>query len=213
MGVGVLVIGGSGTGKSSSLRGLGNCGIVNVIGKALPFKGGRKALVTDDAEKIMGVMARCEARSVAIDDAGYILTNYYMRNRNALAESGKRDGYKVFSDAAEMFWRLVLSIRDLPDDKIVYVIMHEDVSDAGMIKPKTVGKMLDEKVCLEGMFSIVLRSFVKDGKWLFRTRTDGSDVCKSPMEMFGEAEIENDLGYVDKTIREYYGLNSGKEEK
>jgi energy-coupling factor transporter ATP-binding protein EcfA2 len=204
MGKGVLIIGASGTGKSTSIRTLANVGIINVLGKPLPFRGSPKTLVTDDVSKIIATLHNCKANSIVIDDAGYIITNYYLRNKDAVNDSGKRDAYKVFADIAELFWRMVGAIRELPDTKIVYVIMHEEMEASGAIKPKTIGKMLDDKVCLEGMFSIVLRSFMRDGKYYFRTQTSGADVCKSPIEMFTEAEIANDLGYVDRKIREYY---------
>ena len=95
-------------------------------------------------------------------------------------------------------------IKKLPADKIVYIIMHEDINDFGDIKPKTIGKMLDEKICLEGMFTIVLRCVQENGKHLFITQADGGAVSKSPMGMFESLEIDNDLALVDKTIREYY---------
>jgi hypothetical protein len=206
MGIGVLIIGASGTGKSTSIRSLEGAGIINVIGKPLPFRNALKSVVTDNAAKIMETLANCRARSIVIDDAGYIITNYYIRNNGAVNENGKKDSYKVFTDIAKIFWETINAIHKLPAEKIVYLTMHEDVDITGVIKPRTIGKMLDEKVCVEGMFSIVLRSVVKDGKYLFKTRTDGADVCKSPIEMFENQFIPNELGLVDKTIREYCGL-------
>jgi hypothetical protein len=84
--------------------------------------------------------------------------------------------------------------------------MHEDISDTGKVKPRTIGKMLDDKVCIEGYFSIVLRAEKEKGKYIFRTNTDGLSVTKSPMGMFEEI-IDNDLLEIDKTIRNYYGIN------
>ena len=93
----------------------------------------------------------------------------------------------------------------LPDDKIVYVIMHEDTNEFGDIKPKTIGKLLDDKVCIEGMFTIVLRAVIDHGEHVFVTQCNEGAVSKSPMGMFETLTIDNDLAMVDKTIREYYG--------
>ena len=98
------------------------------------------------------------------------------------------------------------------EPKIVYFVMHTDTDDFGNIKPKSIGKMLDEKVCIEGLFTIVLHSKYDDGKYIFPTKTDGNDVAKAPMGMFEDAEIDNDLKFVDNTIREYYGLSAENKE-
>ena len=84
--------------------------------------------------------------------------------------------------------------------------MHSDTTDDGRIIPKTIGKMLNEKVCIEGMFTIVLRAVFDNGKYLFRTKTNGSDVTKTPLDMFEEEEIENDLKLVDSKIRDFYEM-------
>lgn len=209
MAIPVLIIGKSGSGKSTSLR---NCtnnpdwNMVNVLNKPLPFKGKILQVVTDDYGQVMKALAVSKARSVVIDDAGYLITNYFMRNH-----SSKGAGNAIFSmynTLADNFWNLIEFIKKLPADKIVYVIMHEDVNDFGDIKPKTIGKMLDEKICLEGMFTIVLRCIQENGKHVFVTQADGGAVSKSPMGMFESLEIDNDLALVDKTIREYYADES-----
>jgi len=120
------------------------------------------------------------------------------------------DKYAVYDSLATNFWKVINSIKALPKEKIVYVFMHEDISDTGKVKPKTIGKMLDDKVCIEGFFSIVLRAEKENGKYIFRTNTDGISTTKSPIGMFNET-IDNDLLEIDKTIRDYYGLNGGKE--
>lgn len=214
MAIPVLIIGKSGSGKSTSLR---NCtnnpdwNMVNVLNKPLPFKGKIPSVVTDDYQQVMKSLAGSKAKSIAVDDAGYLITNYFMRNH-----SSKGAGNAIFSmynTLADNFWNLIEFIKKLPDDKIVYIIMHEDINDFGDIKPKTIGKMLDEKICLEGMFTIVLRCVQENGKHLFVTQADGGAVSKSPMGMFETLEIDNDLALVDKTIREYYGLNKESEER
>ena len=84
--------------------------------------------------------------------------------------------------------------------------MHEDKNDFGDIKPKTIGKLIDEKVCLEGLFSIVLRAKKVDKNYLFYTQSTENDVAKSPIGMFDKLYIENDLKEVDSVIREFYGI-------
>ena len=207
MAIPVLIIGKSGCGKSTSLR---NCvnndgwNLINVLNKPLPFKGKIPQVETDDYTQVMQCLAGSKAHSIVVDDAGYLITNYFMRNH-----SSKGAGNAIFSmynTLADNFWNLVEFIKKLPDDKIVYIIMHEDTDDYGNVKPKTIGKLLDEKICLEGMFTIVLRCVQENGKHLFVTQADGGAVSKSPMGMFEELEIDNDLLYVDNKIREYYGL-------
>ena len=176
--------------------------MVNVLNKPLPFKGKIPQVVTDEYDKVMKAIAGSKAKSIVIDDAGYLITNYFMRNH-----STKGAGNAIFSmynTLADNFWNLIEFIKKLPEDKIVYIIMHEETDDFGNIKPKTIGKMLDEKLVLEGMFTIVLRCIQENGKHLFRTQSNGIDVCKSPIGMFEDLEIDNDLMMVDKAIREYY---------
>jgi hypothetical protein len=201
----VLIIGKSGSGKSTSLR---NCvnnqewNLINVLNKPLPFKGKVPQITTDDYSQVMKALAGSKAKSIVIDDAGYLITNYFMKNH-----SSKGAGNAIFSmynTLADNFWNLIEFIKKLPEEKIIYIIMHEDVNEFGDIKPKTIGKMLDEKICLEGMFTIVLRCIQENGKHLFVTQSDGGAVSKSPMGMFESLEIDNDLLMVDKTIREYY---------
>ena len=205
MAIPVLIIGKSGSGKSTSLR---NCtnnqdwGLINVLNKPLPFKGKIPQVVTDDYNKVMNTLAKSQAKSVVIDDAGYLITNYFMRNHSTKGAGNAI--FTMYNTLADNFWNLIEFIKTLPEDKIVYIIMHEDVNEFGDIKPKSIGKMLDEKICLEGMFTIVLRCIQENGKHLFVTQSDGGAVSKSPMGMFESLEIDNDLLMVDKAIRDYY---------
>ena len=201
MGIGVLIIGHSGSGKSTSLR---NCapdrfGVVNVEHKPLPFRTELKTYNTSNYFDIFPALKQAKTPSIVIDDAGYLLTNEFMSR-------GDEKGYQKFTDMATRFWTLVHLIRELPDDRIVYLTMHIEKDADGLEKPKTIGRLLDEKVCIEGMFTIVLKSVAYDGKYVFKTRTTGNDVVKTPIGMFESDEIENDLKLVDDTIREYYGL-------
>lgn len=214
MAIPVLIIGKSGGGKSTSLR---NCvdnenwNLINVLGKPLPFKGKIPSVATDDYTQVMKCLAGSTAHSIVIDDAGYLITNYFMKNH-----SSKGAGNAVFSmynTLADNFWNLIEFVKKLPEDKIVYIIMHEDIDDFGNVKPKTIGKLLDEKLIVEGMFTIVLRCVYESGKHLFVTQAIDGSVSKSPMGMFEELQIDNDLLYVDKKIREYYDIELKESEE
>lgn len=210
MAIPVLIIGKSGSGKSTSLR---NCtnndswSLIKVIEKPLPFKGKIPTGTTDDYETIKKWLKGGKAKSFVIDDAGYLITNYFMKNHTS---KGAGNGvFQLYNTLADNFWGLVqFIVSELPSDKIVYIIMHEETNDFGDIKPKTIGKLLDEKICLEGMFTIVLRCVIANNEHLFVTQSDGGAVSKSPIDMFDKLEIDNDLKIVDSTIREYYEFES-----
>ncbi len=210
MGLPVLIIGKSGSGKSTSLRNCQGFGVFNVIGKPLPFRNPPKTLITDDYKQITAGLIKCKATSIVIDDAGYLMTNQFMRGHSSKGTGNAI--YSFYNDVGDSFWNLIETAKRLTDDKIVYFMMHTDTDDAGNIKPKTIGKMLDEKVCIEGLFTIVLHCKFEDGKHIFATQTDGLDVAKTPLGMFETNEIDNDLKFVDNTIREYYGLNTENKE-
>ena len=152
-------------------------------------------------------MKVCKAKSIVIDDAGYLMTNQFMRGHST--SGGGNAIYGFYNSLADNFWGLVEQARSLPPDKIVYIMMHTDTDDFGNLKPKTVGKLLDDKVSIEGMCTVVLRSVYADSKYVFLTnKEDDRDIEKSPLGMFEDREIDNDLKMVDNTIREYYGLNT-----
>lgn len=198
----VMVYGQSGTGKSTSLRNFKpeDVSIVNVLGKPLPFRcAGWKTFKTDNYSKIDEYMKATPKKSIVIDDATYLMTNEFMRT------AGKT-GYQKFTDMAANFNALLTTASRLPSDVIVYFFGHSDRDADGNEKFKTIGKMLDEKVTLEGMFTIVLKTVVTDGKYQFSTRNSGQDTVKTPLGMFNDVLIDNDLAMVDKTIREYYGI-------
>lgn len=214
MGIGVLIIGKSGSGKSTSLRNFkaNEVGIINVISKPLPFKNvnGLKTVDTDNYADVKKVIEGSKTPSIVIDDAGYLITNQFMRKHSNTG--GGNAVFSLYNDIADSFWNLTEQIKKLPNNKIVYILMHEDKNDFGDIKPKTIGKLIDEKVCLEGLFSIVLRAKKVDKNYYFFTQATDGDVAKSPIGMFDELYIENDLKAVDDKIREFYGIEN-KEEK
>ena len=214
MGMPVLVIGRSGSGKSASLRNIvgdDNFNVINVLGKPFPFRGGEKIKVgvTDDYVTIKKWLYNAPARSIVIDDAGYLITNMFMKGHsNAGAGNAV---FSFYNKIGDHFWDLIEWIKTaVPAEKIVYLLMHEDTDDFGRIKPKTIGKLLDEKVCVEGLFSIVLRCAILNNKHVFCTQTTDNDVAKTPMGMFDSIEIDNDLKLVDDTIREYYNMEGEK---
>lgn len=211
----VMLIGKSGSGKSASMRNFAKdeLALINVNKKPLPFKGGfDSTLETKQYEPVMKAIGQTQKKAIVIDDAGYLITDQFMRGHK---ENKGNSVFELYNSLADNFYTLIKHCLERVDnDKIVYFVMHEDKNDFGETKPKTIGKLLDEKVCLEGLFTIVLRAECVDGKYIFHTKTDGLDVTKSPIGMFDEEVIDNDLKEVDKKIREFYGLaplNNGKE--
>lgn len=215
MGIPVLVIGKSGSGKSTSLRNFDEkeLALVNVMRKPLPFKKKfESTLNTDDYQKIAQSISKTAKKTIVIDDAGYLITNHFMSRHSSAG--GGNGVFNLYNEIGDYFWKLIEFVKNkLPEDKIVYFIMHETTEDNGDVKPKTIGKLLDEKVCIEGMFTIALRCMVDNNKHYFRTQSNGADICKTPMDMFTDIEIDNDLKMVDTTIREYYELDKKEEEK
>jgi len=207
MGECVFLYGQSGAGKSRSLINFkeDEVFVINVIGKRLPFAKKFKYMAkTDDPKTIIEQLAKMPCKTAVIDDAGYISTNAFMRGH------GQGDQFKLFNAIGDNLWCLINAIKTgLPDDVIVYMVFHEDRDETGFSKLRTIGKLLDQKVCLEGMVTIVLRCMIKGGQHIFLTNSDGTDIAKSPEGMF-EEEIENDLKMVDDTIRKYYGITEDK---
>lgn len=204
----VLIMGRSGAGKTASLRSLNETTlVVNPNKKPLPFKNNDnlKLMVCDEFLKIKSALKTAYekgAKLAVIDDAGYLMTSKFMAGHRA-AKGGSQ--FDLYNEIGDNFYYLIRYISDeLPDDMIVYMTMHEEMNDMGYSKPKTIGKLLDDKVCIEGMFTIVLHALKLDGKYVFATKTDGLDVTKTPIGMFDEEYIDNDLQFVTDKIREYY---------
>ena len=201
MGIPVLILGESGSGKSTSMRNFdpSELTVFNVANKLLPFR--KKLNVINNAGygTIGKELQKQEKKIYVIDDSQYLLA-FELFNR------AKEKGYEKFTDIAVRFEKMLdYIIKGTPDDCIVYLLHHCETTDTGKIKAKTVGKMLDNQLTIEGLFSIVLYAFVEDDKHLFRTTNDGFCPAKAPMGMF-EPIIDNDLKFVDTTIREYYNL-------
>ena len=197
----VLIIGQSGSGKSTSMRNFEEkeLGVINVLGKPLPFKNSLKMANTDNYEEIKQIIANAKTPAIVVDDSNYLITNEFMR-------TSKDTGFQKYNDMGNHFWDLVNYTKDLEGKKIVYFFMHSETTEDGRVIPKTIGKMLNEKVCIEGMFTIVLRAMYDNGRYIFKTKTNGYDVCKTPLDMFEDEVIDNDLKKVDSVIRDYYGM-------
>ena len=207
MSIPILIIGKSGSGKSASMRNFSadEIDVINVERKPLPFRNKIKTIDTDNYRDVAKAIKHSTKPVIVVDDAGYLITNAFMRGH---ASQGTGNAmFSFYNQLADEFWKLITFAKSLDDNnKIVYFIMHDQKNDYGDVKPKTIGKLLDDKVCVEGMFTVVLRSVTHDGQYVFRTHTDGFDVTKSPIGMFLEDEIENDLKKVDAVIRDFYGL-------
>lgn len=211
----VIVYGKSGSGKSRSLKNFGDEELfyVNVTDKRLPFPSTFKFMsTTDDVDTILEGVKKMPCDVAVVDDAGYIMTNMFMERHGDDLKGNEVFG--LYNDIANKIWKLILGIKQMPNtkDKIVYLTFHEERGDLGDSKLLTIGKLLDQKCCIEGLCTIVLHCVIKGDKHLFITNSDGYDIAKSPEGMF-EMEIENDLKAVDTRIREFYGISKEEAKK
>lgn len=208
MGVPVLILGASGSGKSASLRNFepGEVGIFNVASKPLPFRKKLPVLNRADYARITAGLTKNALRCYVIDDSQYLMAF-------SLFDKAKEAGYQKFTDCALNFYNLLRTIQDRTSpDTIVYLLHHTERGDDGHIKAKTSGKMLDSQLTVEGLFSIVLLAETNGKEHYFITQSNGLTTAKSPMEMF-PLKIDNDLKAVDTAIREYYGFGGEKNEE
>ena len=203
MGIPVLIQGESGSGKSASMRNFEpeDVSIFNVAAKPMPFRKRLPKMATSDYSAIMNGIRNSQKKSFVIDDSQYLMCF------ESFARA-KETGFGKFTDFALNFYNLVqFVIKQTPPDVIVYFLHHTETdSNTGKVKAKTMGKMLDSQLTLEGLFAIVLLCTTDGKNHNFITQSDGFTTAKSPMEMFPDV-IDNDLKYVDQTIREYYELN------
>lgn len=203
MGVPVLILGESGSGKTYSIKNLDpeTTGLFLVEKGILPFRKRFPNTVKNaNYGKIIASLKLHNLPRYVIDDSQYLMANEFFDRAN-------ETGYQKFTDIGVHFRDLIhLVNRQTPDNVIVYFLHHTELdTNTGRTKAKTIGKMLDEKLTLEGTFNIVLRTAKENGEYFFLTQSDGSDTTKSPEEMFPE-RIPNDLAMVDNAIRDYYGL-------
>lgn len=206
MGVAVLILGESGSGKSASMRNFNSedVRVLNVASKPFPFRNVNKLKKADKATYAMikGAVSSGQSLSYVIDDAQYLMAFESFEKAN-------ETGFTKFTFMAKNYEEMLRYIQeDTSPDTIVYIMQHIDTDENGKVKAKTLGKMLDQQLTIEGLFTIVLLAKADEKRHYFVTQSDGTNPCKSPMEMFDDIEIDNDLKMVDDTIREYYGLKS-----
>lgn len=214
----ILVIGESGTGKSTSIRTLNpeETYIINVLNKPLPFKGFKQNYrEKNDKENIKGNyfstdnacdIIRCakfvstnrpEIKNLIIDDYQYVMANEFMRR--ALEK-----GYDKFSQIGKNGWEIILELGLLRSNLDCFILSHSDVGDDGISRCKTIGKMLSDKIVLEGMVTIVLHTSIIDGQYKFITNHNGTKTAKSPLGLFEDKLIDNDLNFVKQKMSAYF---------
>ena len=206
-----MVLGESGTGKTTSLRNMNPAEtlLIQAVKKPLPFRANNwqrfdmaanqkgNIFQTDHPGEIIRLLQGTRRKVIVIDDFQYVMANEFMRRTS-------ERGFDKFTEIGKNAWDILNAAASLPDDTRVYILSHVETTDQGRTKIKTIGKMLDEKITLEGMVTIVLRTLVRDGQYLFSTRNNGSDTVKTPMGLFDSEAIDNDLAAVDQAIHSYY---------
>ena len=205
----VLIMGESGTGKSTSIR---NCdpkttAIINPVGKPLPFKG-KFTMFNSETEagkicKFMREQVNVGKKLLVVDDFQYILSVPYM---NRIKEAG----WDKWNDFGSNYFEIIEICKELPDDVVVAYMTHTETLENGITTIKLIGKLLREKITIEGLFTIVLRTGVNEGKYYFYTQNSGKDTVKSPMGMFPTYAVDNDLNYVADKIRNFYEIGDYK---
>lgn len=217
MSIACMILGESGTGKSTSLRNLdpANTLLIQSVKKPLPFRSSEwkqaskdnpsgSVFCTDDSSTMVKAMQRTQKEIIVIDDFQYLLANEFMRRVTDVAKGN--EAFAKYNEIARHAWDVLMAASSLPDHKRVFILSHTSTDDFGKTKIKTIGKLLDEKIVMEGLVTIVLRTVVQNGNYLFSTRNSGSDTVKSPIGLFDDELIENDLAAVDSAIFTYYQL-------
>lgn len=209
MSIATMVLGQSGTGKSTSLRNMDPAEtlLIQVIPKPLPFrsnkwkpvKDGGNIIVVNSADAICNAMRKTSREIIVIDDLQYLLATEFMDRAHEV-------GFQKFTDMARHYYDVLTTATNLAPNKRVYLLSHTDTNEAGQVKAKTIGKLLDEKITVEGLLTIVLRTHVINGRYVFSTRNNGTDTVKTPLGLFEDEFIDNDLMAVDKAIKEYYDI-------
>lgn len=207
-----LIIGESGTGKSTSIRNLDpeSTYIINILGKPLPFRGYKNIysqekknyFSSDDYSQLLAYIKainerRPEVTTLIIDDFQYLLANEFMRRSS-------EKGYERFTDIGKHAWDVIKALTETREDLYCFVLSHSDSDPTGRMKCKTIGKMLDDKITLEGMFTMVFHSMIIDGEFKFLTQNNGIYMAKTPMGMFDEKLIDNDLYEIIQSMNNYF---------
>lgn len=203
MAIGVLILGESGSGKSYSMRNFSEdeVKIISVEKPILPFKNHLEVVRTNEVKRIVKELKSTNKKIAVIDDFQYILGLAAMRR-------SLEKGWDKFSEMQYDYFQILDSLKELPDDMIVYFMSHTETDENGVTKIKTIGKALDKYITIEGLFMIVLGTRVSDGNYYFITQTNGKDTLKTPAGMFPSYAVDNDLKYVDEKIRNYYEIGN-----
>lgn len=217
MSITTLIIGESGSGKSTSIRTLNpkETFVINVLDKPLPFKGYKKNyhsitkenldgnyIASDDYNKIIRTIRYISdempnIKNVIIDDFQYVMAAEFMRR-------AREKGYEKFTELAQHIWEIIKEAEHSREDLYFFFLSHNELNDAGKYKFKTIGKMLDEKITVEGMFTVVLHAIIEENRYKFLTQNNSTYIAKSPMGMFLESAIDNDLNMVKENMIKYY---------
>lgn len=212
-----LIVGESGTGKSTSIRNLDHTStfIINIIDKPLPFRGFKKKYLpmskdwmegntysSDNYEQIIKAVnfisnKRPDIKTIIIDDFQFVMVNEFMRR-------GREKGFDKFTEIAVHAWSILNSLKSLREDLDCFVLTHSTIDENGKMNIKTIGKLLSEKYSPETAVSIMLQTEVLDGNYCFITQGDARHIAKSPMGMFEDRAIPNDLNFVKQKMNEYF---------
>lgn len=218
MSIATMILGQSGTGKTTSLRNLDpkEVLLIQAVKKPLPFRANGwgpcnkdnpdgTTIVTDDAMVICSAMQRTPKPIIIIDDFQYILANEFMRR--VLDQETGNAAFAKYNEIARKAWDILMTAGKLHDNTRVYILAHTQTDEMGHVKAKTIGKLLDEKITMEGLLTIVMRTAVINQSYVFSTQNNGLDTVKTPMGMFEAEHIPNDLAVVDAAICDFYQLN------
>jgi energy-coupling factor transporter ATP-binding protein EcfA2 len=214
----ILTLGASGSGKSSAVRNMNpeSTLMISVDGKRPPFSMKGWELISKDnpngsffkpprhnvysmCKRAIEAAIKNGKKTIIVDDSQFLLANTFF-------DRAEERGYDKFSQMGKNFWQFIEFCRDQPDDVTIYFLHHLEYTEQGHIKPKTIGKMLDQQGCVEGRFTICLLAEKVEDEHVIRTSMSAQPVVKAPMGMFEEEELENDLQLIDQKVREYYGI-------
>ena len=217
MSISTIILGESGTGKTTSLRNFNPADVllIQAVKKPLPFKSkdwipatkdnpDGSTFVSDNSAIIVKAMERTKKKIIILDDFQYTMSNEFMRR--VLDKETGNAAFAKYNEIARNAWDILNAASNLSDDTRVYILSHTQTDESGHTKIKTIGKLLDEKITIEGLVTIVMRSHRINGNYVFSTKNDGNDTVKTPLGMFDEEHIENDLAAIDSVIVDYFDL-------